>query len=52
MSYDIGPRKKEGLKKKNYRIVLLVNEAYKMRVCGLSNEECGVQIFEILFILK
>jgi hypothetical protein len=41
MSYGIGPHKYVGLKKKLY-IVVLVNKAYKMKDCGLSNGYCSI----------
>jgi hypothetical protein len=38
MSYDIGPHKNEGIKK-SYMVIVLVNETYKTKICGISNEE-------------
>jgi hypothetical protein len=37
---------------KNYRIVKLVNEGYKMRDYGPQKEGLWIQVFEVLFILK
>jgi hypothetical protein len=36
----------------NYNIIILGNEEYKTRDCGLPRGIMGFKVFEIVFILK